>query len=171
MVGFHSRAHGHCASGVKIQFRGKTAAHNQQGGHPLRHAGRAQPAFVFCQAHDLPLLMAMHRPWTKPGISTRAPLAGGELTETTSLMPSTSLAGIAISAIQSVELLKTMPTISILPTMRATTDSGEEPMVRKNGCKGWHGKFKIAPITMQISWPPAKRNSKNQGLVASGHFN
>jgi hypothetical protein len=114
--------------------------------------------------------MAMHRLWTKPGTSIRALRATGELTETTSLMPSISLAGIAISAIQSVELLTTMPTISILPIMRATTDSGEEPMVTKDGCKGWHGKFKAAPITMQISWPPAKRNSKNHDLVASGHF-
>jgi len=131
----------------------------------------APPVFVFSQALDPPLLMAMRRHWMKPGMPTRALLVDGEPTETTSPMPLILLAGIAISVIQPVVLLWTMPTTSISPFMRDTTASDEEPMPRKNGCKEWHGKFKAAPSIIRASWLPAKTNSKDHDRVASGHSN
>ena len=129
------------------------------------------PVFVFCQALDLPLLMATHRQWMKPGTNIRALLVTGELTEITSLMPLILLAGIAISVIQSVEFLLTTLIISISRIMRDTKASTKVTIVRKNGCKKWHGKLKAAASIIGVSWLPAKTNLKNRDLAASGHYN
>ena len=85
-----------------------------------------------------------------------------------SLMPLILLAGIAISVIHSVESGETTPIIFILLIMRDITASTGEPMLGKNGCKEWHGKFKIVATIIQVSWLPARRNLKNHELAASG---
>jgi hypothetical protein len=136
-----------------------------------RQSHPGPPVFVFCQVLDLPLLMAIRRQWTKPGTNIRALQVTGELTEMNSLMPLILLAGIVVSVIQSVELSSTTPTISISPTMRDTTASTKEPMAKKNGYKKWHGKFRVAPSIIRVSWLLAKTNLKNHDLVASGHSN
>ena len=136
-----------------------------------RQNHRAPPVFVFCQALDHRLPMAMPRLWTKPGKSIKESLVTGEPTEMNSLMQLILLAGIAISVIHSVESLQTTHINFILPIMRDTPASIKEPMLRKNGCKKWHGKFKVAAGIIPVNWLPAKTNLKNRDLVASGHSN